>query len=181
MAEPIEVNDNTWQELVLDSDTPVMVDFWAEWCGPCKMIAPAVQDMAVDYDGQLKVAKLDVDNSPNTAMQYGVRSIPALIFFKGGQPVDQIVGAVPKGALKKKVDSVLGSQTVNLTISNKRRRRSAASFVCDTTLVNGSGWGPVALADFKSVMPRDERGRWVRLPRTPARQHLGTKSPDFSQ
>ena len=73
------------------------------------MIAPAVHDMAVDYDGQLKVAKLDVDNSPNTAMQYGVRSIPALIFFKGGQPVDQIVGAVPKGALKKKVDSVLGS------------------------------------------------------------------------
>ena len=109
MAEPIEVNDSTWQELVLDSDTPVMVDFWAEWCGPCKMIAPAVHDMAVDYDGQLKVAKLDVDNSPNTAMQYGVRSIPALIFFKGGQPVDQIVGAVPKGALKKKVDSVLGS------------------------------------------------------------------------
>ena len=73
------------------------------------MIAPAVHDMAVDYDGQLKVAKLDVDNSPNTAMQYGVRSIPALIFFKGGQPVDQIIGAVPKGALKKKVDSILGS------------------------------------------------------------------------
>jgi thioredoxin 1 len=65
--------------------------------------------MAVDYDGQMKVAKLDVDNSPNTAMQYGVRSIPALIFFKDGQPVDQIIGAVPKGALKKKVDSVLGS------------------------------------------------------------------------
>ncbi|HIN36715.1 MAG TPA: thioredoxin [Dehalococcoidia bacterium] len=109
MAEPFEVNDETWQELVLESDTPVMVDFWAEWCGPCKMIAPAVHDMAVDYDGQLKVAKLDVDASPNTAMQYGIRSIPALLFFKGGQPVDQIIGAVPKGALKKKVDSVIGS------------------------------------------------------------------------
>lgn len=109
MAEPIEVNDSTWQELVLDSDTPVMVDFWAEWCGPCKMIAPSVHDMAEDYDGLLRVVKLDVDNSPNTAMQYGVRSIPALIFFKGGQQVDQIIGAVRKDALKKKVDSVLGS------------------------------------------------------------------------
>ena len=109
MAEPFEVTDDTWQELVLDSDTPVMVDFWADWCGPCKMIAPAVHDMAVDYDGKLKVAKLDVDASPQTAMQYGVRSIPALIFFKGGQPVDQIIGAVPKGQLKKKVDSVLES------------------------------------------------------------------------
>ncbi len=109
MAEPFEVNDNTWQELVLDSDTPVMVDFWAEWCGPCKMIAPAVHDMAEDYDGQLKVAKLDVDASPNTAMQYGIRSIPALLFFKSGQSVDQIIGAVPKGALKKKVDSILES------------------------------------------------------------------------
>ena len=109
MAETVEITDSNFQEEVLDSDVPVLIDFWADWCQPCKMIAPAVHDMAVDYDGQLKVAKLDVDNSPNTAMQYGVRSSPALIFFKGGQPVDQIVGAVPKGALKKKVDSVLGS------------------------------------------------------------------------
>ena len=109
MAEPFEVNDDTWEDLVLKSDTPVMVDFWAEWCGPCKMIAPAVHDLAQEYDGKLQVAKLDVDASPNVAMKYRVQSIPALIFFKGGEPVDQIVGAVPKGALKKKIDSVLGS------------------------------------------------------------------------
>ena len=108
MAEPIEVTEANWEEQVLQSDMPVMVDFWAEWCGPCKMIAPSVHDMAVEYDGQLSVGKLDVDNSPQIAMQYGVRSIPALIFFKNGQPVDQIVGAVPKGRLKQKIDDVLG-------------------------------------------------------------------------
>ena len=108
MAEPIEVTESNWEEQVLQSDVPVMVDFWAEWCGPCKMIAPSVHDMAVEYDGQLSVGKLDVDNRPQIAMKYGVRSIPALIFFKDGQPVDQIVGAVPKGRLKQKIDDVLG-------------------------------------------------------------------------
>ena len=109
MAEPVEVNEQNWDQQVINSDVPVLVDFWAEWCGPCKMIAPAVHDMALEYDGQLNVGKLDVDSSPNIAMQYGVRSIPALIFFKDGKPVDQIIGAVPKGVLKKKIDSVLGS------------------------------------------------------------------------
>ena len=107
MAEPVEVTEANWDEKVLNSDVPVMVDFWAEWCGPCKMIAPSVHDMAVEYDGQLSVGKLDVDSQPDIAMKYGVRSIPALIFFKDGKPVDQIVGAVPKGVLKKKVDAVL--------------------------------------------------------------------------
>ena len=107
MAEPVEVNESNWDDAVLNSDVPVMVDFWAEWCGPCKMIAPSVHDMAVEYDGKLSVGKLDVDSNPNIAMKYGVRSIPALIFFKDGKPVDQIIGAVPKGVLKKKVDAVL--------------------------------------------------------------------------
>ncbi len=109
MAEPFEVNEASWDADVLGSELPVLVDFWAEWCGPCKMIAPAIHDLAVEYGGKLSVAKLDVDDSPNVAMKYGVRSIPPLIFLKDGKPVDQIVGAVPKGALKKKIDAVIGS------------------------------------------------------------------------
>ncbi len=109
MPEPIEVTESTWEDSVINSELPVLVDFWAEWCGPCKMIAPAVHDLAIEYGGKLNVAKLDVDNSPNIAMQYGIRSIPALIFFKEGKPVDQVIGAMPKGALKRKIDSVLDS------------------------------------------------------------------------
>jgi len=107
MAEPFEVTEDTWDDKVLNSEIPVLVDFWAEWCGPCKQIAPAVHELALEYDGQLSVGKLDVDDSPNIAMKYGVRSIPALIFFKDGQAVHTIIGARPKGALKKEIDSVL--------------------------------------------------------------------------
>ena len=109
MAGPIDVTDNTWEDEVLNSDLPILVDFWAEWCGPCKMIAPAVHDLAEEYTGKLNVAKVDIDNSPEIATKYGIRSIPALIFFRDGKPVEQVIGALPKGALKKKIASVLGS------------------------------------------------------------------------
>ena len=107
MAGPFVVSDADFGEKVLESDVPVLVDFWAEWCMPCKMIAPIVEELSKEYDGQMDFAKLDVDSNPDTALTYGVRSIPTLLVFKGGQPVDQIVGAVPKGALKKKIDSAL--------------------------------------------------------------------------
>ena len=104
---PIQVSDADFDERVLKADLPVLVDFWAEWCGPCKMIAPIVEELSEEYAGKLEFAKLDVDSNPTTAMAYGVRSIPTLLIFKGGKPVDQIIGAVPKGALKNKIDSTL--------------------------------------------------------------------------
>ena len=107
MAEPFAVTDTDFEQQVVKSDRPVLVDFWAEWCMPCKMIAPIVEELSQEYDGKLDFAKLDVDSNPATAMTYGVRSIPTLLIFKGGKPVDQIVGAVPKGMLKKKIDSAL--------------------------------------------------------------------------
>ena len=103
----VEVTDHTWEEEVLQSPTPVLVDFWAIWCGPCKMIAPHVEEMAQKYSGKLKVVKLDVDSNQRTATTYGIRSIPTLLVFKDGQVVDQVVGAVPKSELQKRLDRVL--------------------------------------------------------------------------
>lgn len=103
MVIPVVVTDNTFETEVLKSELPVLVDFWAEWCAPCKMIAPAVEELAKSYDGKMKFAKLDVDNNNKTALQYGVMSIPTLIIFKDGQEKERIVGAVPKGQLEKKV------------------------------------------------------------------------------
>lgn len=100
---PIEVTDANFKTEVLESQTPVLVDFWAEWCGPCKMIAPVVEQLAKDFDGKLKVGKVDVDSNQQTSMQFGIRSIPTLLIFKNGRVVDQIVGAVPKQALADKV------------------------------------------------------------------------------
>ncbi len=107
MAHPMEVTDGTFDQEVIKSDTPVLVDFWADWCAPCKMIAPLVDELAEEYDGQVKFAKLDVDSNPQTAMTYGVRGIPTLLIFSGGQPVKQVVGAVPKSVLKKNLDEAL--------------------------------------------------------------------------
>ena len=107
MAEPFEVNDETWQELVLNSDTPVMVDFWAEWCGPCKMIGPIVEELSVEYEGKAKMVKVDVDNNSCTSMKYGIRNIPTLLFFKGGEIVDKQVGVVAKATLAEKLIKLL--------------------------------------------------------------------------
>ena len=109
MAKPVEVNDETFEAEVVNADIPVVVDFWAVWCGPCRMIAPVVEELAEEYDGKVKFSKLNVDDSPEVSMKYGIRSIPTLLVFKDGKPVDQIVGAVPKREVQKRVDAVLSA------------------------------------------------------------------------
>ena len=104
MGKYIEVTDATFDEEVLKSELPVLVDFWAVWCAPCRMIAPMVEELATEREGSLKVVKMDVDNNPDTAMKFGIRSIPTLLIFKNGQIVDQVVGAVPKAMLESKVE-----------------------------------------------------------------------------
>ncbi|MCL4863584.1 MAG: thioredoxin [Caldilineaceae bacterium] len=103
MAKPIPVTDATFDDTVIQAEKPVLVDFWAEWCGPCKMIAPVLDELATELDGQLVIGKLDVDENPDTSMAYGVMSIPTLLLFKGGEPVDRIVGAQPKAQLLKRL------------------------------------------------------------------------------
>ena len=109
MAKPFAVTDAEFDEKVIKADKPVLVDFWAEWCVPCKIIAPIVDELAEEMDGQMEFAKVDVDSSPITAVTYGIRSIPALLIFKGGKPVEQIIGAIPKGQLKKKLEEALAA------------------------------------------------------------------------
>jgi thioredoxin 1 len=102
----IHVTDADFEEVVLKSDVPVMVDFWAEWCGPCKMIAPIVDELSVELEGKAKMVKLDVDNNSNTAMKYGIRNIPTLLFFKNGEVADKQVGVVAKAALVEKLSKL---------------------------------------------------------------------------
>ena len=103
----ITVTDDSFSKEVLQSPLPVLVDFWAAWCGPCRVIAPVIEELASEYEGRVKVAKIDVDNNPHTPMQYGVRSIPTLLLFDGGQVRDQMIGAVPKRQLAKRMDALV--------------------------------------------------------------------------
>ena len=101
----VAVNDTNFKQEVLDESLPVLVDFWAEWCGPCRMIGPVVEELATEYQGKLKVCKVDVDQAPNTASEYGVMSIPTVAIFKNGKVVDKVVGAVPKASLVEKIEA----------------------------------------------------------------------------
>ena len=108
MSENIhEFTDQSFDTDVVQADLPVLIDFWADWCGPCKAIAPTIEEIAGDYAGKVKVGKLNVDQNQNTAMQYGVRSIPTLLIMKSGEVVSQIVGAVPKENITKVLDEIL--------------------------------------------------------------------------
>lgn len=107
MTEVFHVTDANFDKEVLESDLPVMVDFWAEWCGPCKMVGPIVEELAREYKGKVKIAKLDVDQNRNVPMKYGIRNIPTLIFFKGGKVMDTIVGAYPKSFLEERLKTLV--------------------------------------------------------------------------
>jgi len=107
MSVPLDVSDVTFEDEVINSKTPVLVDFWADWCAPCKMIAPIVEDLASEFDGKVKFAKVDVDSNPKTATTYGIRGIPTLLIFVDGSPVDQVVGAVSKSVLTKRLEDAV--------------------------------------------------------------------------
>ena len=103
----IAVNDSNFEEVVLKAEHPVLVDFWAEWCGPCKMMLPIVEEISKEFEGKITVAKVDVDSSQGTAAKFGIRNIPTILFFKGGSVVDKQVGAVPKTSLVEKINKLL--------------------------------------------------------------------------
>ena len=103
----IELSDSTFESEVVNSDLPVLVDFWAPWCGPCRDIAPIVEEISSSYEGKIKVGRMNVDENQSTTMKFGIRSIPTIIMFKDGEAVDQIIGAVPKGEIERVVDKSL--------------------------------------------------------------------------
>jgi thioredoxin 1 len=104
---PITLTDDNFETEVIKSDKPVLIDFWAVWCGPCRMIAPIVEELSVEYDGKIKIGKLDVDENQQTSIKFGVRSIPTLLIFKDGQLKDTIIGAVPKNHIVQKLNAVI--------------------------------------------------------------------------
>lgn len=107
MSKPITVDDSNFDQNVLQAKTLVLVDFWADWCGPCRMVAPIVEELAVEYEGKISFTKLDVDRNPKTASKYGIMSIPTLLIFKDGNPISNIVGFRSKAELKRSLDDVL--------------------------------------------------------------------------
>lgn len=104
MAKALEITDTNFEE-VMKSDQPVLVDFWAEWCGPCKMIGPVVEELATDFEGKAVIGKVNVDENPETSAKFGIRSIPTLLIIKGGEIVDKQIGAVPKAVLAEKLEA----------------------------------------------------------------------------
>jgi thioredoxin 1 len=103
----IEVTDNNFENLVIKSDKPVLVDFWAEWCGPCRMVGPLVKEISQEYEGRAVIAKLDVDSNPAVSAKFGIRNIPTILYFKNGEIVDKQVGAVPKNVIASKLEAIL--------------------------------------------------------------------------
>ena len=107
MANLVEITEKNFEAEVISSNIPVLIDFWAVWCAPCKLIAPIVEELSVEYAGKLKVGKCDVDSNQSIAIRYGIRSIPTLLIFKNGEVVQQIIGALPKNTIKSKVEEIL--------------------------------------------------------------------------